>query len=254
MKSLRRLFFAALFCLTTPATQAADVMVFAATSLKESLDAVARQFEAGSGHKVVISYAASSALARQIEAGAPADIFISADLDWVEYLAQRKLTVSASRKNLLTNEMVLIAPISSNASLKIAPQFPLATALGTGRLALAQPDSVPAGKYGKAALEKLGVWPAVATKIVPAENVRATLMLVARGEAPFGIVYKTDALAERNVKIVDTFAASSHPAIVYPATRIATSQSEAAAAFFSYLNHANTKTIWEKYGFGLVTQ
>src|SRR3984893_8462553 len=171
--------------------QASDVVVFAAASLKNALDDIKTQYERDTGKHVTISYAASPTLAKQIEAAAPADIFISADLDWMDYLAERKLIKPGSRVNLLGNSIVLIAPANSTSSVTIGPNFPLASLLASGRLAMDDPNSVPAGKYGKAALEKLGVWPAVADRIAPAENVRAALVLVSRGECPLRIVYKT---------------------------------------------------------------
>ena len=185
------------FCLVlAPCASADTITVFAAASLKEALDAAAKPFEDSTGNKVAVSYAASSALARQIEAGAPATLFISADLDWVDYVEKRGLAVPGTRRNLLGNDLVLIAPAASTAALKIAPGFDLAAALGKdGRLALANPDAVPAGKYAKAALTKLGAWPGVEGRVAPAENVRAALALVSRGEAPLGIVYRTDAMA-----------------------------------------------------------
>src|SRR5271166_4633998 len=173
--------------------QPRDVVIFAAASLKNALDDIQTQYERDTGKYVKISYAASSTLAKQIEAAAPADIFISADLDWMDYLAKRNLIKLETRANLLGNRLVLIAPVDSIAKLSIAPNFPLAQALGNGRLAIADPNGVPAGRYGKAALETLGVWSSVADKLAPAENVRATLALVSRGEAPLGIVYQTDA-------------------------------------------------------------
>ena len=188
---------------------AANVTVFAAASLKEALDEQAKQFASGTGNKVTVAYGSSSALAKQIEAGAPADMFISADLDWMDYLAARHLLAPNTRLNLLRNTLVLIAPSSSQATLKIAPHFGLAAALGTEKLAMANPDSVPAGEYGKSALQSLGVWTSVERQVVRAENVRAALLLVARGEAPFGIVYATDVASDRAVRIVDTFPADS---------------------------------------------
>ena len=231
------------------AVAAAEVAVFAAASLKEALDAQATRFQADTGNKVVVSYAASNTLAKQIEAGAPADLFISADLDWMDYLEQRGQIVSASRVNLLRNTLVLVAPAASPVALKIAPGFDLAAALGSNKLAMANPDAVPAGKYGKAALESLGAWGGVEKQVVRAENVRAALALVARGEAAFGIVYRTDALAEKGVRIVDTFPASSHPAIVYPAARIAGRDSAAAKVLLDYLGSAAARGVWESYGF-----
>lgn len=230
-----------------PAT-AADLIVFAAASLKESLDAQARQFEKDTGDRVVVSYGASNALAKQIEAGAPASIFISADLEWMDYLEQRRLLVPGSRVDLLRNALVLVAPAGSSAALKIAPGFDLSGALGGGKLAMANPDSVPAGKYGKAALESVGAWSSVEKQVVRAETVRAALALVARGEAAFGIVYRTDALAEKGVRVVDTFPETSHPPIVYPAALIA-SKPGAAKALLDYLRSSAARATWDKYGF-----
>jgi molybdate transport system substrate-binding protein len=237
---------------TAPA-QAATVTVFAAASLKEALDAHARAFQAATGDRVVVSYAASNALAKQIDAGAPADLFIAADHDWMDYLEQRKRLLEGTRVDLLSNALVLIAPASSRATLGIAPSFPLAAALGSERLAMAHPDSVPAGKYGKRALESLGVWTAVEKQVARADSVRAALALVSRGEAPFGIVYRTDAMADKGVRIVDTFPARSHPPIVYPAARIAEGRSPAAAkALLDHLRSPAAAAVWQSHGFGMV--
>ena len=170
----------------------------------------------------------------------------------MQYLGQRSLLVRGSRVNLLSNTLVLIAPASSSSTLKIAPNFGLAAALGTEKLAMANPDSVPAGKYGKSALETLGVWASVEKQVARAENVRAAMALVSRGEAPFGIVYRTDALADKGVKIVDTFPDDSHPPIIYPAALLAASKSEAAKPLIDYLRSAAAGPVWEKYGFGLI--
>lgn len=234
----------------SPPAMAANVIVFAAASLKEALDVQARQFEASTGNKVIVSYGASNALARQIESGAPADAFIAADLDWMDHVEQRRLLVANSRFNLLGNSLVLIAPASSNVTLRIAPKFGLAAALGPDKLAMANPDSVPAGKYGRRALETLGVWSGVEKQVARAENVRAALALVSRGEAPFGIVYKTDALADKGVKIVDTFPPDTHPAILYPAALLTASKSTAAKPLLDYLRSAAARPVWEKHGFG----
>lgn len=231
------------------AALAADVTVFGAASLKEALDAQARLFEKATGHTVVVSYGASNALARQIEAGAPADIFISADLDWMNYLDQRRLLMPRTRIDLLRNTLVLIAPASSRAALDVRPGFDLAGALAGGKLAMANPDSVPAGIYGRRALEHLGVWSAVEGQVARAENVRAALALVSRDEAPFGIVYATDALADKGVRVVGTFPAASHPAIVYPAALIRASRSPFARDFLGYLGSGRAKPVWERYGF-----
>jgi molybdate transport system substrate-binding protein len=236
----------------TPAPVAAqthDILVFGAASLKDALDDIDAQYLRQSGKKVVASYAASSALAKQIEAGAPADIFISADLDWMDYLAERKLIKPETRKNLVGNTLVLIAPASSTVNLTIAPNFPLAQTLGGERLAMADPRAVPAGKYAQAALQKLGVWSSVAGKVAAAENVRATLLLVARGEAPLGIVYATDAFADRGVKIIGEFPPDTHPPIIYPIAVVAGSSNPAVAPYLDYLQGPDAKAAFEKQGF-----
>ena len=231
---------------------AAEVKVISAASPKHAIDEQARRFEAASGAKVVVSYGASNALAKQIEAGSPADLFISADVDWMDHVDTRRLLAPGTRIELLRNTLVLIAPAGSPVKLDIAPGFALAQALGSGKLAMANPDSVPAGKYGKRALESLGVWTSVEAQVARAENVRSALVLVARGEAPLGIVYNTDALAERGVKVVGTFPARSHPPIVYPAAVLADSKSVPSVALLNALRSSQARAIWEKYGFGVV--
>jgi molybdate transport system substrate-binding protein len=197
----------------------------------------------------VVSYGASSTLAKQIENGAPADIFISADLDWMDYAAAHKLIRPETRSNLLGNKLVLIAPADSHINLTIAPNFPLAQALGSGRLAMADPAAVPAGKYGKAALEALGVWSSVSGKVAPAQDVRATLLLVSRGEAPLGIVYQTDAAADKGVKIVGAFPESSHPPIIYPIAVTTASTNAGAGAYIGFLKSPAARAAFEKQGF-----
>jgi molybdate transport system substrate-binding protein len=228
--------------------QSGNVTVFAAASLKNALDAIAADWRKETGKKVTISYAASPTLAKQIESGAPADLFISADLDWMDYLQQRNLIDPKSRRDLLGNKLVLIAPKDSAVQPTIAPGFPLARLLGGGRLAMADPGSVPAGKYGKAALTKLGVWQDVAGRVAAAENVRAALLLVARGEAPLGIVYQTDAAVEPGVKIVEAFPAETHPAITYPMA-LTLSARAGAAEFAAHLRRAAAATQFEAQGF-----
>lgn len=230
---------------------AADVTVFAAASLKEAMDAQARAFEAATGDKVIVAYGGSNALARQIENGAPADLFVSADLAWMDDVERRHLLAPGTRSTLLRNTLVLIAPAASPSTLRIGPGFGLAAALGRDRLAMANPDSVPAGKYGKAALEALGVWRDVEARVARTENVRVALALVSRGEAPFGIVYATDAAADSGVRVVDTFPANTHPPIVYPAAMLARATSPAARPLLEYLRGAAAAPVWEKYGFGL---
>jgi molybdate transport system substrate-binding protein len=233
--------------------RAADVTVFAAASLKNALDTAVAAYKTKTGKDIAVSYAASSALAKQIEAGAPADIFFSADLDWMDYLARKDLIDPASRVTLLGNTLVLVAPKDSAASLTIAKDFPLAEALGTdGKLAMGTVASVPAGKYGKAALENLGVWAAVEPHVAQADNVRAALAFVAKGEAPFGIVYGTDAHAEPAVKVVATFPEDSHPPIVYPVALTKTGTSADAKAFLGFLLSPEAKPAFEAQGFTLV--
>jgi molybdate transport system substrate-binding protein len=225
------------------------VTVYAAASLKNVVDEIAQVYERNQGVTVIAVYAASSVLARQIENGAPADLFISADQDWMDYLATRQLVKRESAKILVHNRLVLIAPSASRVQLDISPHFPLAAKLGNERLAMAEPRSVPAGKYGKAALQALGVWSDVQAKVAPMENVRAVLMMVARNEAPFGIVYRTDALVENHVRIVGEFPANTYPPINYPMALTAGTKSPAAAAFLNYLVSPAAHTVFEKYGF-----
>jgi molybdate transport system substrate-binding protein len=228
------------------------VTIYAATSLKEALDAVLKLREAQRRSTVQVVYAASSTLARQIERGAPADVFISADTDWMDYLSQRKLLREGTRVNLLTNRLVLIVPANSASDIAIGPRFALAAALGNGRLAMADPDSVPAGKYAKAALIKLGVWGEVSRKIASTENVRAALALVARGEVPFGIVYASDTVAERKVRVQGEFPAHLHAPVVYPAALLAQSRAGDAQPLLGDLRSAEAQALWRKHGFGVV--
>lgn len=225
------------------------VTVFAAASLKNALDDINAVWQDESGKEAVISYAGSSALARQIEEGAPADIFISADLDWMAYLSEKNLTNKESEVELLGNRIVLIAPADSTTEIEISPGFDLADALGDEYLAMANIDAVPAGKYGKAALTALGVWDEVKGKVAQAENVRAALALVATGEAPFAIVYQTDAAAEDKVKIVATFPEDTHAPIVYPAALTADAKAADAADFLAFLKTQKARKLFEKQGF-----
>ena len=231
------------------AAQNKPVLVFAAASLKNALDDVNAQWGRETGKHAAVSYAASSTLAKQIEAAAPADIFISADLDWMDYVAKRNLIKSATRKTLLGNRLVLVAPKSTAVPVDIKAGFPLAKLLNGGKLAMADTASVPAGKYGKAALESLGAWSSVEHDIAQAENVRAALALVARSEAPYGIVYETDAASEPGVKVVGAFPESSHPPIVYPIALTANSSNPDAPAFLAYLESAKARPLFEKQGF-----
>jgi molybdate transport system substrate-binding protein len=237
--------------LVTTAAQAADVTVFAAASLKNALDDAAKLYQTKTGDKVTISYAASPALAKQIEAGAPADIFFSADLDWMDYLEKKNLIDPASRHTLLGNTLVLVAPKDSTVVLPIEKSFPLLHALGLdGKLAMASVDTAPAGKYGKAALTYLGVWDAVAPRVAQAENVRAALAFVAKGEAPLGIVYGTDAKSEPAVRVVGTFPEDSHPNILYPVALLASAKPEA-RKFLDFLLSPEAAPAFEAQGFSI---
>ena len=235
--------------LTPAQAQSRGPLVMAAASLQEALTEAANAWTAKRHPRPVISFASSSALARQIEAGAPADLFISADEEWMDYVAGKGLIRAGSRVPFLSNQLALIAPAGSNARLAIGRNFPLARALRNGRLAMADPDSVPAGKYGKASLISLGVWPAVATKLARAENVRAALALVERGEAPFSIVYATDARASARVRLVGLFPASSHPPITYPIAALRTSTNPEAEGFRRFLISREGKAIFARRGF-----
>ena len=235
---------------TAPAAaQGRDVLVFAAASLKNALDEIAAQWQRESGKKAAISYAASNTLIKQIEQGAPADIFISADLDWMDYGQQKGLIKPDTRSNLLGNRLVLVAPKDFNISANIQPGFDLAALLKGGRLAMGNVDAVPAGKYGKAALEKLGAWDGVKDKIAQAESVRAALVLVARGEAPLGIVYQTDAASDPTVKIVGTFPENTHPPIIYPVALTKDATGAEAMAFLNFLRSAAARAAFERQGF-----
>lgn len=229
--------------------QEKSIIVFAAASMTNALDAVDAAFTKKNGIKVIASYAASSALIKQIEEGAPADVFVSADLRWMDYGEQKKLVQDGTRVNLLGNRLVLIAPKDSKiGKVTIGPGFDLAGLAGNGRIATGDVRAVPAGLYAKAALEKLGVWASVEQKIAMVENVRAALILVARGEAPLGIVYETDAKVEPDVKIVGIFPDNSHPPIVYPVA-LTTDAKPDAARYLAFLRSQAAKAIFESYGF-----
>lgn len=232
-------------------SRAADLTVFAAASLTDSLGQVGKDYEQKNGHTVALSFAASAALAHQIEHAQGADVFFSADSDWMDYLDHRGLIARDTRHDLLGNHLVLIAPSGSNVQLRIAPHFGLLGALNGGRLALADPDSVPAGKYAKAALMTLNVWNEVAGQLAPAENVRAALAYVARGETPLGIVYSTDAMAEPRVRIVATFPDNTHPPIVYPIA-LTKDAKPLARDFLHYLESPPGLAAFKKAGFTML--
>jgi molybdate transport system substrate-binding protein len=235
------------------AAEAKAPVVFAAASMKNALDAVNAAWKKKTGFSALISYAASSSLAKQIAQGAPADIYVSADLDWMDYLAKRHLIDPRTRVDLLGNALVLVVPKESSATkVDIASNFPLSRLLGQGKLAMANVDSVPAGKYGKEALISLHVWDSVKADIAQAQNVRAALALVARGEAPFGIVYRTDAVAEPNVKIVGTFPEASHAPIIYPVAELAAAKTPEASDFLAFMTSDAAKPLFEAQGFSVL--
>jgi len=234
-------------------TQHPQILVFAAASLSDAIQEISAAYERTAHVKVKSSFDSSSVLARQIEAGAPADVFFSADTAWMDYLQSRDLIQPSSRKNVLGNRLVLIAPAQSQIQLKIAPHFPLATALGNGHLATGDPDSVPVGRYARSALTTLGVWHEIAPRLARAENVRVALLYVARGEAPLGIVYASDALADKRVRVVDTFPADTHEPIVYPIALTKSAKSQA-AGFVAYLTGPQGHDIFVKYGFTVLAR
>lgn len=251
MTCIRRLLTLLIALLLAPAAIAQErgPVVLAAASLQESLAEAANVWAARGHAKPVLSFAASSALARQVIAGAPADLFLSADEEWMDAVAKAGLLRAGTRATLLGNRLVLIAPVSSKIRLTPARGFALAKALGTGRLALADPDAVPAGKYAKAALAHLGVWAGVAAKVAPAENVRAAMALVERGAAPLGIVYATDARASKAVRVVGILPASSHPPIRYPVALLKASRHRDAAGFRAFLLSKQGRAIFARHGF-----
>ncbi|TDR48496.1 molybdate transport system substrate-binding protein [Tahibacter aquaticus] len=228
---------------------ATDVLLFAAASLKPALEEISALPEAKAIGEINASYAASSALARQIEAGAPADIFISADQEWMDWLAERGKIVAATRFELVRNELVLVAPQASRLQFTLDDKTDLRAALGDSRIALAEPGSVPAGKYAKAALEKLGLWTHVQDKYVAAENVRAALALAARGEVPLAAVYRSDAVSETSVRVISTFPADSHPPIVYPAAAPAGHDNATTRQLLQLLRSDQAQAILLRWGF-----
>jgi molybdate transport system substrate-binding protein len=241
----------AAFAAPRPAS-ADDVLVFAAASLKNALDDAAGSFQQHGGAKVNVSYAASSALAKQIESGAPADIFILADLDWMNDVQTHNMIQPSTRTNLLGNELVMVEPADSTMKVDIKPGFPLVSLLGDNHLAMADPDAVPAGKYGKAALQKLGVWDAVESKVARAEDVRAALLFVSRKEAPLGIVYQTDAAADKGVKIAGVFPPDTYPPIIYPIALTASTKNPDAVKFLAFLHSSDAKPFFVKQGFAVL--
>jgi molybdate transport system substrate-binding protein len=224
------------------------IVVFGAASLTNVLEDLGDAFTKQTSISVKFSFAASSTLARQIESGAPADVFFSADLDWMDYLQARNLIQRVTRHDVAGNRLVLIAPSDSMIALKIKPGFALATALGNKRLATGDPDSVPVGRYARSALTNLGVWNEVADRIIRADSVRSALAFVDRGEAPLGIVYETDAMIDKNVRVVDVFPATSHAPIVYPVALTVHAKPDA-AKFVAYVTSPAADAAFTAYGF-----
>lgn len=249
MRRIRHVAAALALALAPSLALAQELTVLAAASLKGPLDAIAADFTGATGVKVRLSFAASSALARQVGSGVPAGLFISADADWMDHVDRLGLLAPGTRGNLLANDLVLVAPKDSKVQLRIAPGFPIGKALGEGRIALAQPDSVPAGKYAKAAFTSLGVWADIEKRVVGADNVRAALAFVARGEAPLGVVYRTDAIAEPAVRTVGVFPEGSHPRIVYPFAVLKGDQEEAGRRFQAFLRSPRAGVTWMMAGF-----
>jgi molybdate transport system substrate-binding protein len=245
--------FAAIGGAPQPAAAQEQITVFAAASMKNALDDVDAAFNKATGIKVTASYAASSALAKQIEQGAPADVFVSADLQWMDYAAEHKLIKPDSRVNLLGNRLVLIASKDSKlGQVDIGKGFDIAKLAGDGRIAVADVKAVPAGLYAKAALQSLGAWAAAEPKLAMAENVRATLAFVARGETAIGIVYATDAKVEPGVKIVGVFPDGSHPPVTYPVAATAATTNTAVAPYLGFLRAPAARAIFERYGFSFL--
>ncbi len=248
-----RSLFAGLLVAVLAATPAAaqDLLVFAAASLKNALDEADAAYQRQGGAKVAASYAASGALAKQLGNGAPADVFISADLAWMAYVQGKGLIQPASRASFLGNRLVLVGPATSATAVEIGPGFPLASLLGGGRLAMGDPQSVPAGKYGQQALLQLGVWDQVKDRTALTDNVRAALALVSRGEAPYGIVYETDVRADPGTKVVGAFPDGSYPPVVYPIALTASAKPEA-AAYVAWLRSPAARPFFEKQGFSVL--
>lgn len=229
-------------------------VVFAAASLKSALDAIAPAFNAETSRTLSLVYGSSAVLAKQINQGAPADVFISADLQWMDYLEKANLLRPGTRRNLLGNDLVLIEPRDASATLKIAPGFDLAGATGDGKIAVCTITSCPGGIYAKQALEKLGVFGAVEPKLAQADNIRTALALVSRGEAKFGIVYGTDPKADPKVKVVDAFPESTHSPIIYPVAVIAASKDPDATRFVAFLSSQTATKILIGQGFKILSK
>lgn len=248
---ITRFISALVLSLLAGAAQADTLVVFAAASLTNALQDIGKAFEAKSGHTVKFSFAASSTLAKQIESGAPAGVFLSADEQWMDYLGERKLIVAGSRQTLLGNSLVLVTPADNKMTIEVKRGFDLASLLGNGRLATGDPAHVPVGKYARAALTSLGVWQIAEPRLVNADSVRAALVLVERGEVPLGIVYATDAAVTLKVHVAGTFPADSHPAITYPSAIVAGQDSATARDFNTWLRSDDARAVFTRYGFSV---
>jgi molybdate transport system substrate-binding protein len=252
-----RILFALMFALAAfahPAAAQDKMIVFAAASMKDALDEVNAAYKEAKGVEVVTSYAGSGALIKQIEQGAPAEVFISADLESMDYGSQKKVIQDNTRVNLLGNRLVLIAAADSKLNnITIDANTDIAKLAGDGRIATGDVKAVPVGRYAQAALEKLGQWKAVEPKLAQVENVRLALSLVARGEAPLGIVYETDAKVEPKVKVIGAFPADSHPPIIYPVA-LTTAAKPSAAAYLEFLQSPAARAVFEKRGFTVLAK
>ena len=248
-RSLATLLSLLLALIATPALAADGPIVLAAASMQESLNAAADAWAKAGHQRPVLSFAASSALAREVEAGAPADLFISADPEWMDAVAAKQLVVAGTRATLVGNRLVIVAPAGSRGAVPLRPATALARVLGAGPLAMADPNAVPAGLYGKAALTRLGAWEQVRGHVVAGDSVRAALALVERGVARYGIVYATDARASAKVRVAAVFPAGSHPPILYPVARLARSTNAEAESFRRFLLSRAGRAILLGYGF-----
>ncbi|MGA2549537.1 MAG: molybdate ABC transporter substrate-binding protein [Burkholderiaceae bacterium] len=246
---MKKLFATVLLLVASIAASAAETTVFAAASLTDALTEIGKNFSAKGTDTVRFSFAASSTLAKQIESGAPVSVFISADEDWMNYAETRGFIASGTRSDLLANALVLIEPADHHTTVEIRSHFDIAGLLAGSRLAMGDPESVPAGKYGKEALTKLGVWDAVKAQIAPADSVRSALALVERGETPFGIVYSTDAAIARSVRIAGVFPEDSHKPIVYPVAIVKSADSPVGRAFLAYLKSSEAQAVFQRFGF-----
>ncbi len=245
-----RLLVTSIFLTLSAPSQAGSVTVFAAASTTEAMQEIIEAFDARGDHDATVSFASSSTLAKQIENGAPAQVYIAANPKWMDYLAERDAIAADTRTDLLGNSLVLVAPVDSVLQTEIRKGMALASFLDDDRLAVGDPDHVPAGQYAKASLQHLGIWDAVEPRLARGKDVRAAMAYVERGETPLGITYRTDAAASKRVKVLDTFPADSHPPVIYPAAIVSDAAEDAAAvAFFNFLRGPDARVIFDRHGF-----